>query len=130
LDASQLKSIPLFQEISDEELAEIAPFAEETSVEEGSELVREGDFSYEFFAIEDGQAEVTRGGEEVAELGPGDFFGEIGVLERDLRTASVVAKTDMRLVTLTGWDMKRMEKAMPQAVDRVRQVLEQRRSES
>jgi CRP/FNR family cyclic AMP-dependent transcriptional regulator len=73
---------------------------------------------------------VTRGGEEVAELGPGDFFGEIGVLERDLRTASVVAKTDMRLVTLTGWDMKRMEKAMPQAVDRVRQVLEQRRSES
>jgi CRP-like cAMP-binding protein len=130
LDASQLKSIPLFQEVSDDELAEIAPFAEETSVEEGSELVREGDFSYEFFAIEDGQAEVTRGGEEVAELGPGDFFGEIGVLERDLRTASVVAKTDMRLVTLTGWDMKRMEKAMPQAVDRVRQVLEQRRSES
>ncbi|HEX2232613.1 MAG TPA: cyclic nucleotide-binding domain-containing protein [Thermoleophilaceae bacterium] len=130
MDVSQLKSIPLFQEVSDEELAEIAPFAEETTVEDGTELVREGDFSYEFFAIEDGQAEVTRGGDKVADLGPGDFFGEIGVLERDLRTASVVAKTDMRLVTLTGWDMKRMEKAMPQAVERVRQVLEQRRSGS
>jgi CRP/FNR family transcriptional regulator, cyclic AMP receptor protein len=130
LDVNQLKSIPLFQTVSDDELAEIAPFAEETTVEEGTELVREGDFSYEFFAIDDGRAEVARGGQRVAELGPGDFFGEIGVLERDLRTASVVAKTDMRLVTLTGWDMKRMEKAMPQAVERVREVLEQRRSES
>lgn len=130
MDASQLKSIPLFQTVSDEELAEIAPFAEEVTVEQGTQLVREGDFSYEFLAIEEGDAEVTRGGEHLATLGPGDFFGEIGVLERDLRTASVVAKTDMRLVTLTGWDMKRMEKAMPQAVDRVREVLEQRRSGS
>jgi CRP-like cAMP-binding protein len=130
LNVDQLKSIPLFQTVSDDDLAEIAPFAEETSVEEGTELVREGDFSYEFFAIEDGRAEVTRGGEQLAELGPGDFFGEIGVLERDMRTASVVAKTDMRLVTLTGWDLKRMEKAMPRAVDQVRDVLEQRRSES
>jgi CRP-like cAMP-binding protein len=127
VDASQLKSIPLFQTLSDEELREIAPFAEEVSVEEGTQLVREGDFSYEFFAIQEGQAEVTRGGEQLAELAPGDFFGEIGVLERDLRTASVVAKTDMRLITLTGWDMKRMEKAMPQAVDRVREVLVARR---
>ena len=130
MNVDQLKSIPLFQTVSDDELAEIAPFAEETTVEEGTELVREGDFSYEFFAIEDGRAEVTRGGQSVAELGPGDFFGEIGLLERDLRTASVVAKTDMRLVTLTGWDMKRMEKAMPEAVERIREVLEQRRSGS
>jgi CRP-like cAMP-binding protein len=130
LDAKQLKSIPLFQEVSDEELKQIAPFAEETTVEEGTQLVREGDFSYEFFAIEDGQAEVSRGGEKVADLGSGDFFGEMGVLERDLRTASVVAKTDMRLITLTGWDMKRMEKSMPQAVERVRRVLEQRRAGS
>jgi CRP-like cAMP-binding protein len=130
LNVGQLKSIPLFQEVSDDELAEIAPFAEEASVEEGTQLVREGDFSYEFFAIQEGQAEVTRGGETVAELGPGDFFGEIGVLERDLRTASVEAKTDMRLVTLTGWDLKRMEKAMPHAVERVREVLAQRRSEA
>ena len=130
MDASQLKSIPLFQTVSDEELAEIAPFAEETTVAAGTQLVREGDFSYQFFVIEEGEAEVTRGGERLADLGPGDFFGEIGVLERDLRTASVVAKTDMRLVTLTGWDMKRMEKAMPEAVEQVRQVLEQRRTAS
>jgi CRP/FNR family transcriptional regulator, cyclic AMP receptor protein len=127
LEPSRLKSIPLFQTVSDEELAEIAPFAEEVSVEAGTQLVREGDFSYDFMAIEEGQAEVSRGDERIAELGPGDFFGEIGVLEKELRSASVVAKTDMRLIVLTGWDMKRMEKSMPQAVDRVREVLEQRR---
>jgi CRP/FNR family transcriptional regulator, cyclic AMP receptor protein len=129
LEPSRLKSIPLFQTVSDEELAEIAPFAEEVSVEAGTQLVREGDFSYDFMAIEEGQAEVSRGDERIAELGPGDFFGEIGVLEKELRSASVVAKTDMRLIVLTGWDMKRMEKSMPQAVDRVREVLEQRRLE-
>ena len=127
MDPDRLKSIPLFQTVSDEELSQIAPFADEAQVEAGTELVREGDFSYEFMAIEDGEAEVIRGGEHVADLGPGDFFGEIGLLEKDLRTASVTAKTDMRLVTLTGWDMKRMEKSMPQAVDQVREVLETRR---
>jgi CRP/FNR family cyclic AMP-dependent transcriptional regulator len=127
LEPDRLKSIPLFQTVSDEDLSQIAPFADEVRVEAGRQLVREGDFSYEFFAIEEGEAEVTRGGEHVADLGPGDFFGEIGLLERDLRTASVEAKSDMLLVTLTGWDMKRMEKAMPEAVERVREVLETRR---
>ena len=127
MEPDRLKSIPLFQSVSDEELSEIAPFAEETQVEEGEELVREGDFSYQFMAIEQGEAEVTRGGEHVAVLGPGDFFGEMGLLERELRNATVVAKSDMQLITLTGWDMKRMEKSMPQAVERVREVLESRR---
>jgi CRP-like cAMP-binding protein len=127
LEQDRLKSIPLFQTVSDEELSQIAPFAEEVWVDSGTTLVREGDFSYDFFAIEEGEAEVTRGGEHVADLGPGDFFGEIGLLEKELRTASVVAKTDMQLVTLDGWDMKRMEKAMPEAVEKVRSVIETRR---
>jgi CRP/FNR family cyclic AMP-dependent transcriptional regulator len=130
LDPNRLKSIPLFQDVDDEELAQIAPFAEEEQVEEGTYLVREGDFSYEFMAIEDGEAEVQRDGQHVADLGPGDFFGEIGLLEKDRRTATVVAKSDMRLITLTGWDMKRMEKSMPEAVEKVRQVIEERRPPS
>ena len=130
MDASRLKSIPLFQTVTDEELDQIAPFAEEVQVEAGKELVKEGDYSYQFMAIEEGTAEVLRNGEHVADLGPGDFFGEIGLLEKDRRTATVVAKTDMRLITLTGWDMKRMEKAMPEAVDRVRAVIEERRPPS
>jgi CRP/FNR family cyclic AMP-dependent transcriptional regulator len=127
LDASRLKSIPLFEEVGEEELAQIAPFATEVSVEEGRELVREGDFSYEFMAIEEGEAEVTRGGEHVADLGPGDFFGEMGLLERTLRNATVTAKTPIRLVTLTGWDLKRVERSAPEAMERIRSVLEERR---
>jgi cAMP-dependent protein kinase regulator len=128
LDASRLKSIPLFEEVGDEELAQIAPFAQEVSVEEGKVLVREGDFSYEFMAIEEGEAEVTRRGQHVAELGRGDFFGEMGLLQKTLRNATVTAKSPMRLVTLTGWDLKRVERTAPQAIERVRATLEERRA--
>ena len=127
MELERLRSIPLFENVPDEELKQIAPFAEEREVEEGTRLVKEGEFSYEFMAIEEGNAEVTRGGEHIADLGPGDFFGEIGLLERALRTATVTATSPMRLITLTGWDMKRMEKAIPEAVEEIRRVLEERR---
>jgi CRP/FNR family cyclic AMP-dependent transcriptional regulator len=129
LDPSRLKAIPLFEEVGDEELRQIAPFTQEISVEEGKVLVREGDFSYEFMAIEEGTAEVTRGGEHVADLGAGDFFGEMGLLEKTLRNATVTAKTPMRLITLTGWDLRRVERTAPQATERIRAVLEERRAE-
>jgi CRP/FNR family cyclic AMP-dependent transcriptional regulator len=127
LDSSRLRTLPLFEDVADDELAEIATFAQEVTVEEGRELVREGDFSYEFMAIEEGEAEVTRHGEHVANLGPGDFFGEMGLLEKTLRNATVTAKTPMRVVTLTGWDLKRIERKAPQAIERVRATLETRR---
>jgi CRP/FNR family transcriptional regulator, cyclic AMP receptor protein len=127
LDVSRLKSIPLFEDVPDEELAQIATFAQEVTVGEGRELVREGDFSYEFMTIEEGEAEVTRHGEHVADLGPGDFFGEMGLLEKTLRNATVTAKTPMILMTLTGWDLKRMERHIPEAIERVRAALEERR---
>jgi CRP/FNR family transcriptional regulator, cyclic AMP receptor protein len=127
LDASRLRSIPLFKDVPDEELGQIATFAQEVTVDAGRELVREGDFSYEFMAIEDGEAEVTRHGEHVANLGSGDFFGEMGLLEKTLRNATVTAKTQMRLVTLTGWDLKRMERHIPEAIEQVRATLEERR---
>ena len=127
MDPSRLKSLPLFKGMSEEELKEISPFADEAEVEEGKHLVDEGDFSYEFMAIEEGEADVLREGQKVATLGPGDFFGEIGLLERDRRNATVVAKTPMRLITLTGWDLKRMEKSLPEAVQKIRETMEQRR---
>jgi CRP/FNR family cyclic AMP-dependent transcriptional regulator len=127
VDPNRLRSLPLFADVSDEELSQIATFAQEISVEAERELVREGDFSYEFMAIEEGEAEVTRHGEHVADLGPGDFFGEMGLLEKTLRNATVTAKTPMQLVTLTGWDLRRIERTVPQAVARVRAVLEARR---
>jgi CRP-like cAMP-binding protein len=130
LEPSRLKAIPLFEKFSDEELRQIAPFAEETHAEQGSVLVREGDYSYQFVAIENGTAKVTRDGETVAELGPGDFFGEIGLLEKSLRTATVEATSAMDLITLTGWDMARVEKAMPEAIEQLHLAIEERRPPS
>jgi CRP-like cAMP-binding protein len=127
LDPSRLKKIPLFEKFSDEELRQIAPFAEEASAEPGNVLVREGDYSYQFVAIDEGTAKVTRDGDTVAELGPGDFFGEIGLLEKSLRTATVEATSPMRMITLTGWDMARVEKAMPEAIEELHRAIEERR---
>jgi CRP/FNR family cyclic AMP-dependent transcriptional regulator len=127
LDPTRLKSISLFKDIPDDALREIATFADEVSVEEGTQLVEEGDYSYEFMAIEEGAAEVTRDGQHVADLQPGDFFGEMGLIDKDRRNATVVAKSPMRLITLTGWDLKRMEKSMPNAFERIRSTMEARR---
>ncbi len=123
----RLAQIPLFASLSKRERAQVARAADEVEVPEGKRLVEQGRFAYEFVAIEEGTAEVVQDGKTIAQLGPGDFFGEIGLLERDRRTATVVAKTPMKLVTLTGWDLKRMEKAMPEAVEKVRAVIEERR---
>ena len=127
MDANRLKSIPLFEEVGDEELAQIAPFAQEISVDEGKVLVREGDFSYEFMAIEEGTAEVTRGGEHVADLGPGDFFGEIALETDDRRTATVTAKSPMKVVVMFGRDFRQMETSMPQVADQIKEAIEERR---
>jgi CRP-like cAMP-binding protein len=126
MDKARLKAIPLFTELEDADLQKIATFANETSVSEGETLVREGDFSYELMAIEEGKAEVQRGGQAVAELGPGDFFGEIGVMENEMRAATVVAKTPMRLITLTHWELKRM-RDMPGVMEAIQRTAESRR---
>ena len=130
MDPARLKSIRLFEQFSDDQLRQIAPFADETSVPEGERLVREGDFSYELIGIEEGTAEVTRDGQHVGEVGPGDFFGEIGVMERSLRTATVTATAPMRLITLTRWELRRMENDMPEAVEELRKAADERRPDS
>ena len=128
MDTNRLKSMPLFESVSDEDLERIAPFVSEVSVSEGKRLVEEGDYAYEFMAIEEGEAEVRRGDEVLATLGPGDFFGEMGLLASERRNATVIAKTGMRLITLDQWDMKRLEKMIPSAAEKIRQTVEKRRN--
>ena len=127
MDTARLKRIPVFADLDDESLANIAALAAEVSVPEGKELVREGDYSYDVLAIEEGTAAVSRGGETIAELGPGDVIGEMGVLERSQRNATVVATSSMVLMTLDRWDVKRLAKSAPSAVDHIKAVIEQRR---
>lgn len=126
MDANRLKSLPLFESVSDDELESIAPFVSEVSVSEGKHLADEGDYAYTFMAIEEGTAAVRRGDESVAELGAGDFFGEVGLLDTERRTATVVATSPMRLITLDRWDMKRLEKTAPAAAERIRAAAAER----
>jgi CRP/FNR family transcriptional regulator, cyclic AMP receptor protein len=126
LDSARLKRIPVFSDLDDDALQHIAALAAEVSVPAGKELVREGDYSYDFLAIEEGTASVDRRGEHIADLGPGDVIGEMGVLERSQRNATVVATSPMLLVTLTSWDIRRLQKTAPNAVDHLREVVAQR----
>ena len=126
MDPARLKKIPVFADLSDEERDHIAALAAEVSVPAGKELVREGDYSYDVLAIEEGTARVDRHGEHIADLGSGDVFGEMGVLKREQRNATVVATSPMMLVTLTSWDIRRLQKTAPNAVDHLRAVVAQR----
>ena len=126
MDPARLKKIPVFADLSEAELGHIAALAAEVSVPESKELVRKGDYSYDVLAIEEGTASVDRDHEHLADLGPGDVFGEIGVLRREQRTATVVATSPMLLVTLTSWDILRLQKTARKAVAPLREVVAQR----
>jgi len=124
MDVGRLRQIGVFADMSETDLRRIAAFATEDSAPEGATLMREGDYSTELIAIEEGTAEVLQDGRRMAVLGPGDVFGETGVLERGLRNASVVATSPMRMVKLTTWDIKRLT---PETVEKLRELVAQRR---
>jgi CRP/FNR family transcriptional regulator, cyclic AMP receptor protein len=127
MDADRLNAIPVFADLDDGARDAIAKLAAEVSVPEGKELVREGDYSYDLIAIEEGTARVHHDEQTIAELGPGDVVGEMGVLERTQRSASVTATSPMRLVTLTGWDVRKLRRQAPEAVERLQELVAQRR---
>lgn len=126
MDAERLKAIGIFAGLDDAGREAVSKLAAEVSVPEGKELVREGDYSYDLIAIEDGSAKVHHGDETIAELGPGDVVGEMGVLERAQRSASVTATSPMMLVTLTGWDVRKLRKQAPEAVAALEAVVRER----
>jgi CRP/FNR family cyclic AMP-dependent transcriptional regulator len=130
MDPARLRKIPVFADLSDDERSNIAALAAEVSVPQGKELVREGDYSYDVLAIEEGTARVERNGQYVDEVGPGDVVGEMGVLERSQRNATVIATSPMLLVTLTTWDIRRLRKSAPKAVEHLRDIVAQRRNQA
>ncbi|MGH2573017.1 MAG: Crp/Fnr family transcriptional regulator [Actinomycetota bacterium] len=126
MDAARLKSIPLFAELPDRQREQVAQWADEVDVKAGKHLVDQGRFAYEFFVIEEGSARVTHDEKHLTDLGPGDFFGEIGILEDEPRTASVVATSNMTLIVITDRDFREMTRSMPQVAETVRRTMESR----
>jgi CRP/FNR family transcriptional regulator, cyclic AMP receptor protein len=119
MDADRLKVVPLFERLSEGERRQVAQWTDEVEVQPGYHLVDQGAFAHEFFVILEGTAEVTKDGEKITELGPGDFFGEIALLGMERRTASVVATSPMRLAVMFGRDFRQMEHSMPEVHGRI-----------
>jgi cAMP-dependent protein kinase regulator len=124
MDPARLTAIPIFSELSADEAKRLAAFASETSAAEGQMLMKEGDYSVELIAIEEGTADVIKDGDTVASVGPGDLIGEMGLLERKPRNADVIASSPMRLIKLTHWEIRRMSE---DTVNRIKATIEARR---
>jgi len=124
VDPARLKAIPIFSHLPDEEANRLSAFATETSIAEGQILMKEGDYSTELIAIEEGTADVIKGGNRIASLKEGDLIGEMGLLEREPRNADVIATSPMRVIKLTHWEIRRMSQ---DTVDRIKQIINERK---
>jgi CRP/FNR family transcriptional regulator, cyclic AMP receptor protein len=116
----------LFSELSKKELGQLARMADEIEVEAGQTLCKEGQVGREFFVIVDGEVEVIRKGKPVGRRGGDEFFGEIALLEDVPRTATVKAKTPLRLFVLTSRDFRELVRVSPSVERKVMKSLARR----
>ncbi len=121
-----LKEVPLFARCSRAELAQVAGIADEIDLPEGQELTREGERGREFFVLLDGTAEVARRGRKLNTLGPGDFLGEIALISRSPRTATVTATSPLDVLVVTDRDFRTLLQRSPEIRIKVLEALAER----
>jgi CRP-like cAMP-binding protein len=126
MDPKRLKTVPLFDGLSKKELQQLGGWSDEVEIPAGKHLAEQGEFAYEFFVIESGTADVSQSGQYVTTLGPGDFFGEIGLVRSSRRTASVVATSSMSLIVMARREFKAMEADLPHVAEKIRNKVEER----
>jgi signal-transduction protein with cAMP-binding, CBS, and nucleotidyltransferase domain len=126
VDAKRLERVPLFAGLSQRDREQVARRADTVDIPAGRHLLDEGRLPHEFFVILDGEVEVTHEGSRLATLGPGDFFGEIALIEHSRRTASVVttAPTTLAVMSPPAFDAVRRE--MPAVADRIAAAIKER----
>jgi len=109
----QLKTVPLFSGCSTRELASLGRFLREVDFPAGRQIVQEGRTGTGLHVIIEGETKVVVGDRTRRRLGPGAFFGEISLLDRGPRTATVVAETPVRTLTLSAWNFRAALKEHP-----------------
>ncbi len=125
-DPAELRSIPLFESLAEADLREIAGWFEVRSVDQGKPVTMEGASGYNFFVIQDGTAAVRQEGNVIRTLGPGDFFGELAILDSGRRTADVVATSPLKLAVMFGTDFRRLQGELPDVAGRIQDVVASR----
>ena len=121
-----LKDVPLFARCSKKELAEIATIADEIDLPEGKELTREGGRGREFFILLEGSADVRRKKRKVGTLGPGDFLGEIALVTKVPRTATVTTTSPVRALVVSEQNFRRLLERSPDVQIKVLEALAER----
>ena len=104
--ANLLKRVPIFSDLDGKELERIASSMKQRTFNAGDTVTSEGKTGVGFFVIENGEATVTVGGDERRRLGPGDYFGEVALLNESARTATITADTELRCYGLTSWEFR------------------------
>ena len=130
IDAARLRSVPLFGDLDEYDLAHVARWVVEVLAEPGESLIEQGSMPYELFVIEEGTVDVVRDGEPLATLGVGDVVGEIALLAQHRRMASVVARTPVRALALHVDALQELTEEMPELGDELRALMERRRAEN
>ena len=121
-----IKQVPLFAGLSKRELEQIAAIADEIDLREGKELTTQGKSAREFFVLLEGSADVTKDGQRINQLGDGDFFGEIALVSRSPRTATVTATSPVRTLVITDRSFRRLLEESPQIQLKVLEALAER----
>ncbi len=122
----RLRAIPLFSDLSDDDLARLATWFSVEEASEGTRLTPEGASGYRFFVIEQGTAEVRQHQEPIATLGAGQFFGEMAIMGDGRRVADVVATSPMTLFAMFGTEFREMEATLPAVAARITETLKER----
>jgi CRP-like cAMP-binding protein len=129
VDVERLRRLPLFGELDHHDLSTIARHVGETDAPEGQVLFEQGSIPYEMFVIEEGTAEVTKDGQTVGTIGPGDVVGEIGLLRFERRMATVRVTSPIRAVTVSADDLQQIEEEMPEIAGQLRSIMAARERE-
>ena len=126
VETNVLATVPLFASLDESQLSQIAPWFERRSVSEGTELVGQGASGYTFFILTDGRAVVVTDDNPVAELGPGDFFGEGSILGSGRRDATITTACPCEVLVMFGTEFRRLQQSQPQIAEAIEEADRQR----
>jgi CRP-like cAMP-binding protein len=126
VDADRILAQPLFAALSRTDAEELAPFCEVRHIETSHAVFDQGGLAVAFFVIESGEAEAVADGHRLRRMGPGDWFGEISIVEHSPRTAAVVATSPLAVIAMTAFEFRRLEAEHPDMAETISHTMRQR----